>query len=187
MARGGRWPSGGQPAERRGTGPSGPSRGQAWGGAARGPGGPSLGGTICPTGVSSRVDNWDSIPGEAAAFITELGVVSSVGSPVQVEGKLWGVLLVHSTPDEPLPPDTDARVEQFTELVATAIANVEARSELSASRARIVVATDEERRRVVRDLHDGGQQRLVHTVVTLKMASRALEHESGEAYPLVAE
>jgi signal transduction histidine kinase len=147
----------------------------------------SLAGTIARTGASSRVDDWDSIPGEAAAFITELGVVSSVGSPVHVEGKLWGVLLVHSTHDEPLPPDTDARVEQFTELVATAIANVEARTELSASRARIVVATDEEHRRVVRDLHDGAQQRLVHTVVTLKMASRALEHESGEASPLVAE
>jgi signal transduction histidine kinase len=85
------------------------------------------------------------------------------------------------------PPDTEAHLEEFTELVATAIANTQARSELSASRARIVVATDEERRRVVRDLHDGAQQRLVHTVVTLQMASRALEHETGEASPLVAE
>jgi GAF domain-containing protein len=147
----------------------------------------SLAGTIARTGASSRVDNWDSIPGEASAFITELGVVSSVGSPVHVEGRLWGVLLVHSTHDEPLPPDTDARVEQFTELVATAIANVEARSELSASRARIIAATDDERRRVVRDLHDGAQQRLVHTVVTLQMANRALKPESSEASALVAE
>jgi signal transduction histidine kinase len=66
-------------------------------------------------------------------------------------------------------------------------AHTQARSELSASRARIVVATDEERRRVVRDLHDGAQQRLVHTVVTMQMASRALKHESDEASPLVAE
>jgi signal transduction histidine kinase len=50
-----------------------------------------------------------------------------------------------------------------------------------------VVATDEERRRVVRDLHDGAQQRLVHTVVTLQMASRALDDESGEASLLAAE
>ncbi|MFL5908757.1 MAG: GAF domain-containing protein [Solirubrobacterales bacterium] len=147
----------------------------------------SLAGTIARTGASRRVDDWDSIPGEAAAFIRELGVVSSVGSPVHVEGRLWGVLMVHLTHDEQLPPDTEAHLEEFTELVATAIANSQAQSELSASRARIVVATDEERRRVVRDLHDGAQQRLVHTVVTLKIASRALEHESGEASPLVEE
>jgi signal transduction histidine kinase len=71
---------------------------------------------------------------------------------------------------------------EFTELVATAISNMQARSDLAASRARIIAATDEERRRVVRDLHDGAQQRLVHTVVTLKMARRALEGED-EAVP----
>jgi signal transduction histidine kinase len=64
---------------------------------------------------------------------------------------------------------------QFTELVATAISNIEARSELAASRARIVAAADEERRRVVRDLHDGAQQRLVHTIITLKLARRAFK------------
>jgi signal transduction histidine kinase len=55
------------------------------------------------------------------------------------------------------------------------------------SRARIVAATDEERRRVVRDLHDGAQQRLVHTVVTLKLAQRALENDGGGAPALVTE
>ena len=63
---------------------------------------------------------------------------------------------------------------EFTELLATAISNIEARSQLAASRARIVAAADAERRRVVRDLHDGAQQRLVHTVITLKLARRAL-------------
>ena len=75
-------------------------------------------------------------------------------------------------------PDTESRLGEFTELVATAIANTEARTELAASRARIVAATDEERRRVVRDLHDGAQQRLVHTIITLKLARRALENET---------
>jgi signal transduction histidine kinase len=110
-----------------------------------------------------------------------------VSSPIVVEGQLWGGLAVHTTQVQQLPPDTEGHLEEFTELVATAIANTQARSELSASRARIVVATDEERRRVVRDLHDGAQQRLVHTVVTLQMASRALEDASGEVSPLVAE
>ena len=75
----------------------------------------------------------------------------------------------------------------FAELVATAIANVEARAELTASRARIVAAADEERRRVVRDLHDGAQQRLVHTVITLKLAQQALERGADDAGSLVSQ
>jgi signal transduction histidine kinase len=135
-----------------------------------------------------RVDDWTQFSGPLAQFVRDdARVTSSVSSPIVVEGQLWGGLAVHTTQDEPLPADTEIRVGEFTELIATAIANTQARSELSASRARILVATDEERRRVVRDLHDGAQQRLVHTVVTLQMASRALEHESGEASPLVGE
>jgi signal transduction histidine kinase len=61
------------------------------------------------------------------------------------------------------------------------------RAELAASRARIVAAADEERRRVVRDLHDGAQQRLVHTVITLKLARRALEEEQDDALRLLSE
>jgi signal transduction histidine kinase len=86
---------------------------------------------------------------------------------------------------EPLPPDAESRVGEFTALVATAIANVDARAALTASRARIVAAADEERRRVVRDLHDGAQQRLVHTVITLKLAQRALEDDADDARSLV--
>ncbi len=92
-----------------------------------------------------------------------------------------------SSREERLPADTEARLASFTELVATAIANTEARTEVAASRARIVAATDEERRRVVRDLHDGAQQRLVHTVITLKLAHRALQSEEDGAPALVTE
>jgi GAF domain-containing protein len=135
-----------------------------------------------------RVDDWTRFSGPLAQFVRDVaGVTSSVSSPILVEGRLWGALAVHSTQDVPLPADSEVRVSEFTGLVATAISNTQARSELAASRARILAAEDEERRRVVRDLHDGAQQRLVHTVVTLKMASRALERESGEASPLVAE
>jgi signal transduction histidine kinase len=58
---------------------------------------------------------------------------------------------------------------------------------LAASRARIVAAADEERRRVVRDLHDGAQQRLVHTIITLTQAQRAVENEDEDAPVLLAE
>jgi signal transduction histidine kinase len=86
-----------------------------------------------------------------------------------------------------MPGDTESRMAQFTGLVATAISNMQARSDLAASRARIVEAADDERRRVVRDLHDGAQQRLVHTIVTLKLARRAFEGGDGKAESLVRE
>jgi signal transduction histidine kinase len=86
-----------------------------------------------------------------------------------------------------MPADTEARIEEFTELVATAISNMQARSDLAASRARIVASADAERRRMVRDLHDGAQQRLVHTIVTLKLAQQALQPDHEPASELVAE
>jgi signal transduction histidine kinase len=134
------------------------------------------------------VDDWNEFSGPLAEYVRDVaGVTSSVGSPVIVEGRLWGALAVHSTQEEPVPVGAELRLGQFTELVATAISNTQARSDLAASRARIVAATDEERRRVVRDLHDGAQQRLVHTVVKLKMASRALQHDSDQASRLMEE
>jgi PAS domain S-box-containing protein len=110
---------------------------------------------------------------------------SAVGAPITVDGRLWGAMIAVAA--EPLPDDTASRMAQFTELVATAIANIDARAELTASRARIVAAAHEERRRVVRDLHDGAQQRLVHAIITLKLARQALEPADGDAVPLVDE
>jgi GAF domain-containing protein len=123
----------------------------------------------------------------AGTAVRERGYRSAVASPIVVEGRLWGAMVAATRQAEPLPADTESRIGEFTELVATAISNIEARSDLAASRARIVAAADDERRRVVRDLHDGAQQRLVHTVVTLKLARRALEHEAEAAPGLVTE
>jgi signal transduction histidine kinase len=63
----------------------------------------------------------------------------------------------------------------------------QSRDELAASRARVVATADETRRRIERDLHDGAQQSLVHTVITLKLARRALGDEGGPAVDLVDE
>jgi signal transduction histidine kinase len=104
-----------------------------------------------------------------------------------VQGRLWGVIIAASRQDEPLPAGVESRVGEFTELVATAISNVQAWSDLAASRGRIVAAADEERRRVVRDLHDGAQQRLVHTVVVLKLARQVLEKGADDAPAFVTE
>jgi signal transduction histidine kinase len=86
-----------------------------------------------------------------------------------------------------MPPETESRIAEFTALVATAISNVQTRSELAASRARVVAAADRERLRVVRDLHDGAQQRLVHTVVTLKLVRQALADGAQQVPALVDE
>jgi len=58
---------------------------------------------------------------------------------------------------------------------------------LAASRQRIVATADETRRRLERDLHDGAQQRLVSTVVALKLTERALDQGSGNVEGLVHE
>jgi signal transduction histidine kinase len=135
---------------------------------------------IATTRRAVRID-WSDVTGTIATLLRGAGIRSSVGSPILVDGRLWGALAVHTKRPHPFPPDTESRLENFTELVATAISNIEGRAELAASRARIVEATDEERRRVVRDLHDGAQQRLVHTVITLKLARRALQKEEDLA------
>jgi signal transduction histidine kinase len=103
-----------------------------------------------------------------------------------VEGSLWGSIAV-GTVREQFPTDTEQRMAEFTELVGTAISNIQAREDLAASRARIVAAADDERRRVVRDLHDGAQQRIVHTVITLKLARRALQNDEKDLPDLLTE
>jgi PAS domain S-box-containing protein len=138
------------------------------------------------TGRRVRIDDFTNLPGDLAASLRSLGVRSAVGAPIIVEGRLWGAMNSASLKPDPIPEDTEARMGQFTELLATAISNIEARSDLAASRARIVAAADEERRRVVRDLHDGAQQRLVHTVITLKLAGRALE-QGGDTARLLSD
>jgi signal transduction histidine kinase len=139
------------------------------------------------TGRPVRIDDYTEASGPIAGFGKSLGIRAAVGCPIVVDGRLWGSMAAGSRQAERLPPGTDARIEEFTELVATGIANIEARTDLAAAGARIIAAADEERRRVVRDLHDGAQQRLVHTVVTLKLARRALDDDTGEADTLVTE
>jgi signal transduction histidine kinase len=94
-----------------------------------------------------------------------------------VGGRLWGVIAASRKREEPFPADTEAKIARFTELVATAIANAEARAELTASRARIVATADRARRRIERDLHDGAQQRLVSLALRLRTAAAAIPPE----------
>ena len=97
-----------------------------------------------------------SLPGGVVAE----GIRSAVAAPIVAGGSLWGAISIVSRVGR-LPPDAERRMADFTELVATAIANAEAHTKLMQSRARIVATADETRRRIERDLHDGAQQRLV--------------------------
>jgi signal transduction histidine kinase len=129
------------------------------------------------TGRPARIDRYADAPGPIAASARQLGIQSSVGCPITVEGRLWGAATVSSKRPEPLPADTEARIANFTELVATAIANTQARADLAASRARIAQSADATRRRIERDLHDGVQQRLVSLGLDLRATQAAVPAE----------
>jgi signal transduction histidine kinase len=109
-----------------------------------------------------------------AARLRELEVSSAVGAPVVVAGQLWGVVVAAWAHLEFPPADAEEHVADFTELVATAIANADSRAELAASRSRVVAAADDARRRIERDLHDGVQQRLVSLALELRAMDATL-------------
>jgi signal transduction histidine kinase len=150
-------------------------------------GGRNVTALVWQTRRPARLDPDEPASGPVAPYHRALGVRSSVGVPINVEGHLWGIVIAASTRKEPMPDDTETRLGRFTELVSTAIANTHSRDQLTASRARLVTAADAARGRVVRDLHDGAQQRLVHTVITLELAERALERGDEDAKALLGE
>ena len=105
---------------------------------------------------------------------------SAVGAPIMVGGAAWGAITGLSPIDRGLPDDTENRMAEFTHLVGTAIANAQARHDLMASRARLVAAADDARRRIERNLHDGIQQRLVTLALGLRSAEAEVPAETAE-------
>src|SRR4051812_46828224 len=91
----------------------------------------TVSGLIFETGRPGRIDNYEEASGEGGEGAREVGVHSAVGAPITVQGRLWGVLIVVSNSEEPLPRDTEQRLAQFAELFATAIANSQAHEELA--------------------------------------------------------
>ena len=142
-------------------------------------GGKNLATLVFETGRPARINLADA-SGPIGAAVRPDGIGSGVGAPVIVEGRLWGLLIARSTPEQPLPADIEARLANFTELVATAIANAESRAELMASRARIVATADQTRRRIERDLHDGIQQQIVSLSLELRAARATVPPQLGE-------
>lgn len=139
------------------------------------------------TGRPARVDDYRKLPG-GEPYVNE-GLRSAVGMPIHVHGRLWGMIAVGSGAG-PLPGDTEQRMSEFTDLVATAVASAQSRAELEFLHHRMMTASYEVRRRIERDLHDGVQQRLVTLVLRLRMASdpaSSAEHVRAEAAAAAAE
>jgi signal transduction histidine kinase len=141
------------------------------------------------TGRAGRVEDYSRRRGAFAAKAREVGLHSVAAAPITVDGAVWGLVTIAST-DGPLPDRAEDRLAEFTELLGTAIANTQSRTELSASRARIVAAADETRRRLERDLHDGIQQRLVSLALkagTMATTTRRPGHEIQGELSLLAD
>jgi signal transduction histidine kinase len=132
------------------------------------------------TGRAARLDGAVRDPGALAALTRGHAIYSRIGAPIVVAGRLWGVMASGWSAPERMPMRADARVREFTELVATAVGNADGRAQLTASRARIVAAADDARRRIERDLHDGTQQRLVSLALELRGAEASVRPEQEE-------
>jgi signal transduction histidine kinase len=149
--------------------------------------GKSIAAQVLTTGRPARVDTFVGASGPIAREAQALGIRASVGCPIVVGRRTWGVIAASTTRDAPFPPNTESRIADFTELVATAVSNAEAQADLLASRVRLLTAGDDARRRVVRDLHDGAQQSLVQMFLTLKLIELAVGEGDKAAGSLVAE
>jgi PAS domain S-box-containing protein len=132
--------------------------------------GESVTATVRRTGRPARMETYEGVPGALAELARATGLRASVSAPIVVEGRRWGLITASWKGEQSPPADTEERMSRFAQLLDTAIANAEARAELMASRARLVGASDEARRRFERDLHDGVQQRLVTVSLELRGA-----------------
>jgi signal transduction histidine kinase len=141
---------------------------------------------VAGTGRAARID-LENEPARVRELMAAAGVRSGVAAPIVVSGRLWGATTISTFGTERFPPDAEERLEKFTSLVAVALANAEAREQLTASRARIVQAGDAERRRLERNLHDGAQQRFVALSLRLRVAQSLVAEDPAAAAALIAE
>ena len=141
--------------------------------------GSGLAARVRQTGRAGRVEDYSRRHGAFTAKAREVGLYIVAGAPIIVDGVVWGLVIIGSA-DGLLPDRAEDRLAEFTELLGTAIANTHSRTELSASRARIVAAADETRRRLERDLHDGIQQRLVSLALKARTIETMTPQPAGE-------
>jgi PAS domain S-box-containing protein len=142
--------------------------------------GESLVGDVYRAGVPRRKEDYSRAVGVIGSIVRTQDIRCAVASPIIVEGAIWGVVAALSRQPEPLPPDTEGRLAEFSRVAGMAVSNAKSRSDLAESRARIVRAGDVARRRFERDLHDGAQQRLVSLGLELRAAEETVPSESAD-------
>jgi PAS domain S-box-containing protein len=138
------------------------------------------------TSGPTRIDDYEAVLGELPAAMQSFGYWGVAAAPVVFANRLWGALAVGVGRREPLPADSERRLSEFAEVLGIAVASADARENLARSRARIVEASDEARRRLERDLHDGAQQRLVSLALMLRLAEAKLPEDSAAAASILA-
>ena len=79
-------------------------------------------------GRAARMDSYAGAAGVTADRVRNLGIRSAAGAPIRVGDYIWGALIVGSAGAGPLPPSTELRIQDFADLVSTAIANAETRA-----------------------------------------------------------
>jgi signal transduction histidine kinase len=138
-------------------------------------------GSMLPDPRPVRIEDFDEVGGVVSALMRELGIRGAAAGPILLGGRLWGALSA-TWPDPGLMPEgAEERVASFAELLSHAIENAETREALAASRARLVEAADQARRRIERDLHDGAQQRFVAAALELTMLEMRLDGDPAGA------
>jgi PAS domain S-box-containing protein len=137
------------------------------------------------SGEARRSTSFDGVEGSLARRLSDLGYRSSLAAPIHVDGRVWGALAVADVREAPLAEGSEQRLARFSELVAQALANADAREQLTASRVRLVEASDTERRRLERNLHDGAQQRLLALSLKMRLAQAHLDRHPDEARGLL--
>ena len=139
------------------------------------------------TGGPARIDDDEGVPGELPVAMRSFGYRSVAAAPVILANRLWGALAVGNGRLERLPADAERRLGEFAEVLGLAVASADAREKLARSRTRIVEASDEARRLLERDLHDGAQQRLVSLAIMLRLAEAKLVRDPAEAASALAQ
>jgi PAS domain S-box-containing protein len=136
------------------------------------------------SGLPDRIDDYFALDTDVAKTMIRVGYRSTVAAPVLVGGVPWGAVAIAAR--DTLPRDSESRLSAFCELVSLAVASAQAREDLQSSRARIVKAGDEQRRKLERNLHDGAQQRLVSLALTLRLARTKLQSDPAALEPILA-
>jgi PAS domain S-box-containing protein len=135
------------------------------------------------TGRPARIESYSVVSGPVAEQMRETGFDSAAAAPVRIGGQMWGAIIVVSV--RSLPVATEDRLDEYADLLGLALASADARERVLESRRRLVQASDAERKRLERNLHDGAQQRLVSLGIALRLARARVDTDPAGAASLL--